>query len=210
MQVGNAYVNRHITGAIVRRQPFGGWKRSSVGRGAKTGGPGDILRFVRFRRVGDRPLARETTESYRRLWADQFGRSLDRSGLRGESNLLRYCPVSGVIMRVGPATVDADIASLRTAASITGTAVEVSGPTARGEVDVVEDDATLAGRLARARVERVRLLAPVNDAVRRAAHGADVAIDDTAVTDDGRVELACWLKEQAISRTLHRHGRLPG
>ena len=52
VEVGNAYVNRHTTGAIVRRQPFGGWKRSSVGRGAKTGGPDDILRFVTFRRPG--------------------------------------------------------------------------------------------------------------------------------------------------------------
>ena len=35
VEVGNAYVNRHITGAIVQRQPFGGWKRSSVGCGPK-------------------------------------------------------------------------------------------------------------------------------------------------------------------------------
>src|SRR5688572_5395113 len=33
VEVGNAYVNRHTTGAIVRRQPFGGWKRSVVGPG---------------------------------------------------------------------------------------------------------------------------------------------------------------------------------
>ena len=39
VEVGNAYVNRHITGAIVQRQPFGGWKRSSVGCGPKAGGP---------------------------------------------------------------------------------------------------------------------------------------------------------------------------
>ncbi len=39
VEVGNAYVNRSITGAIVQRQPFGGWKRSSVGPGAKAGGP---------------------------------------------------------------------------------------------------------------------------------------------------------------------------
>ena len=39
VQAGNLYVNRGITGAIVRRQPFGGWKRSSVGTGAKAGGP---------------------------------------------------------------------------------------------------------------------------------------------------------------------------
>ena len=39
VEVGNAYVNRHITGAVVRRQPFGGWKASVVGPGAKAGGP---------------------------------------------------------------------------------------------------------------------------------------------------------------------------
>src|SRR4029077_12918083 len=38
-RVGHAYVNRGITGAIVQRQPFGGWKRSSVGCGPKAGGP---------------------------------------------------------------------------------------------------------------------------------------------------------------------------
>ncbi|MDI3331598.1 MAG: bifunctional proline dehydrogenase/L-glutamate gamma-semialdehyde dehydrogenase [Micrococcus sp.] len=39
VHAGNLYVNRGITGAIVRRQPFGGWKRSSVGAGTKAGGP---------------------------------------------------------------------------------------------------------------------------------------------------------------------------
>ena len=39
VQAGNLYINRVITGAIVRRQPFGGWKRSGVGPGAKVGGP---------------------------------------------------------------------------------------------------------------------------------------------------------------------------
>lgn len=39
VEVGNAYVNRGITGAIVQRQPFGGWKNSSVGPGAKAGAP---------------------------------------------------------------------------------------------------------------------------------------------------------------------------
>ena len=43
VQAGNLYVNRGITGAIVRRQPFGGWKRSSVGLGSKAGGPNYVL-----------------------------------------------------------------------------------------------------------------------------------------------------------------------
>ena len=39
VEVGNAYVERGITGAIVRRQSFGGWKNSAIGGGAKAGGP---------------------------------------------------------------------------------------------------------------------------------------------------------------------------
>jgi RHH-type transcriptional regulator, proline utilization regulon repressor / proline dehydrogenase / delta 1-pyrroline-5-carboxylate dehydrogenase len=46
MQAGNLYVNRKITGAIVRRQPFGGWKESSFGPGAKAGGPNYVAQFV--------------------------------------------------------------------------------------------------------------------------------------------------------------------
>ena len=45
VQVGNAYVNRGITGAIVQRQPFGGWKKSSVGLGSKAGGPNYLMLF---------------------------------------------------------------------------------------------------------------------------------------------------------------------
>lgn len=37
VQAGNAYVNRSTVGAVVRRQPFGGWKRSAVGAGTKAG-----------------------------------------------------------------------------------------------------------------------------------------------------------------------------
>ncbi|MFT4051140.1 MAG: bifunctional proline dehydrogenase/L-glutamate gamma-semialdehyde dehydrogenase [Microbacterium sp.] len=43
VQAGNLYVNRGITGAIVQRQPFGGWKRSSVGAGTKAGGPNYLV-----------------------------------------------------------------------------------------------------------------------------------------------------------------------
>jgi RHH-type proline utilization regulon transcriptional repressor/proline dehydrogenase/delta 1-pyrroline-5-carboxylate dehydrogenase len=42
--VGNLYINRQITGAMVGRQPFGGNRLS--GAGAKAGGPGYLLEFV--------------------------------------------------------------------------------------------------------------------------------------------------------------------
>jgi RHH-type proline utilization regulon transcriptional repressor/proline dehydrogenase/delta 1-pyrroline-5-carboxylate dehydrogenase len=42
--VGNLYINRKITGAIVRRQPFGGFKMSGVG--SKAGGPDYLIQFM--------------------------------------------------------------------------------------------------------------------------------------------------------------------
>jgi RHH-type proline utilization regulon transcriptional repressor/proline dehydrogenase/delta 1-pyrroline-5-carboxylate dehydrogenase len=47
--VGNLYVNREITGAMVGRQPFGGNKLS--GTGTKAGGPAYLLQFVEPRVV---------------------------------------------------------------------------------------------------------------------------------------------------------------
>jgi RHH-type proline utilization regulon transcriptional repressor/proline dehydrogenase/delta 1-pyrroline-5-carboxylate dehydrogenase len=47
--VGNLYVNRAITGAMVGRQPFGGNRLS--GTGTKAGGPGYLLQFVEPRVV---------------------------------------------------------------------------------------------------------------------------------------------------------------
>ena len=44
LQVGNLYLNRNITGALVDRQPFGGFKMSGIG--AKAGGPDYLLQFV--------------------------------------------------------------------------------------------------------------------------------------------------------------------
>jgi RHH-type proline utilization regulon transcriptional repressor/proline dehydrogenase/delta 1-pyrroline-5-carboxylate dehydrogenase len=49
--VGNLYVNRAITGAMVARQPFGGNRLS--GTGTKAGGPGYLLQFVEPRVVSE-------------------------------------------------------------------------------------------------------------------------------------------------------------
>ncbi|MGV0027650.1 L-glutamate gamma-semialdehyde dehydrogenase [Phormidesmis priestleyi] len=48
-EVGNLYINRGITGAIVARQPFGGFKLSGVG--SKAGGPDYLLQFLEPRVV---------------------------------------------------------------------------------------------------------------------------------------------------------------
>ncbi len=57
VEAGNLYVNRGITGAIVQRQPFGGWKRSSVGAGAKAGGPNYLVGLGRWRATSGAPAS---------------------------------------------------------------------------------------------------------------------------------------------------------
>ncbi|AGH95874.1 proline dehydrogenase family protein [Pseudobdellovibrio exovorus] len=44
LEVGNMYINRGITGAMVERHPFGGFKMSGIG--SKTGGPDYLRQFM--------------------------------------------------------------------------------------------------------------------------------------------------------------------
>ncbi len=117
VQAGNLYVNRTITGAIVQRQPFGGWKRSSIGPTAKAGGPNYLATLTDFGSkpantrevIKDKQLlqilalaaASELTDSELESLTrglqndiatlrDYFAVSTDPSGLRSEINVLRY------------------------------------------------------------------------------------------------------------------------
>ncbi len=56
LQVGNLYINRKITGALVDRQPFGGFKLSGIG--SKAGGPDYLQQFLIPRTVTENTLRR--------------------------------------------------------------------------------------------------------------------------------------------------------
>ncbi len=55
-RVGNLYINRPITGALVDRQPFGGFKLS--GAGTKAGGPDYLLEFLQARAITENTMRR--------------------------------------------------------------------------------------------------------------------------------------------------------
>ena len=55
-RVGNLYLNRGITGALVERQPFGGFAMSGVG--SKAGGPDYLLQFLEPRSITENTLRR--------------------------------------------------------------------------------------------------------------------------------------------------------
>jgi len=54
LRAGNVYVNRATTGAVVGRQPFGGWGLSGVG--SKAGGPDYLLQFTDPRAITESTL----------------------------------------------------------------------------------------------------------------------------------------------------------
>ena len=58
-RVGNLYINRPITGAMVGRQPFGGFRMSGIG--SKAGGPDYLLQFMEPRVVTENTLRRGFT-----------------------------------------------------------------------------------------------------------------------------------------------------
>jgi RHH-type proline utilization regulon transcriptional repressor/proline dehydrogenase/delta 1-pyrroline-5-carboxylate dehydrogenase len=56
LEVGNLYINRPITGALVGRQPFGGFRLSGIG--SQAGGPDYLLQFVIPRTITENTLRR--------------------------------------------------------------------------------------------------------------------------------------------------------
>lgn len=128
VQAGNGYINRGTTGAIVQRQPFGGWKESRFGIGYKAGGPNYLIPFFQAEETGlpqERQLPREeilhwahsldtasffqhikekhffqtALESYAFFWEHYFSKGHDPSSIPGQENLLLYRSLPFVCVR---------------------------------------------------------------------------------------------------------------
>jgi RHH-type proline utilization regulon transcriptional repressor/proline dehydrogenase/delta 1-pyrroline-5-carboxylate dehydrogenase len=196
VQVGNAYVNRHITGAIVQRQPFGGWKRSSIGAGQKPGGPSHLHGYGTWSQ-GDADPAR-AGDSFASAWAAHFSRDNDPTALACEGNVLRYRPLDAVIV-IAP--VDADITR----------ALALRAANTCGVSLIIVPEETEALRIASGMTPhftRVRAPSGASADLRRRLQRLGIDVDDAPLTASGTVELPHWLLEQSISRTRHRYGRL--
>ncbi|MCW3767082.1 bifunctional proline dehydrogenase/L-glutamate gamma-semialdehyde dehydrogenase [Paenarthrobacter ureafaciens] len=153
IQAGNLYVNRGITGAIVQRQPFGGWKKSAVGAGTKAGGPnyliglgnwvpaeahakrGTVLQGAAAEILAAAKSVDATSEELRVLeqslfsdadaWASEFGTRKDVSALTAERNVFRYRPIP-VTIRLSEGERIADLLRVVAAGAVAGSALKVS------------------------------------------------------------------------------------
>jgi len=135
MLAGNLYINRMTTGAIVRRQPFGGIRKSSIGSGRKAGGFNYLTQFSNITTPPPSKLhtkSNELLEHYRAVlnvdgleqildicanfvyWVDkEFSKEHDYSNIRGESNHIKYLGMKSVLLRVeNSATVEQIICSI--------------------------------------------------------------------------------------------------
>ncbi|WP_034648062.1 bifunctional proline dehydrogenase/L-glutamate gamma-semialdehyde dehydrogenase [Cellulomonas sp. HZM] len=214
-EVGNAYVNRHITGAIVRRQPFGGWKASVVGPGAKAGGPHYVAQLGRWADSPDVPEAPDAwlawaTADDERAWRETFSREHDPSGLRAEANVLRYRPVPSLVLRVRAGAAAEHVARVRHAAAVAGVPVRVSDVADESDEAFARRVQLGAGSSAAPVVGRVRVVGGAEPALRAAAaaRAGEVTLLDGPVLASAERELLTVLREQAISRTLHRFGHV--
>lgn len=123
IEAGNCYINRSITGAIVRRQPFGGYKASSIGPGSKAGGPNYLIHLMEVEQIASpneraskspllRPLEQflkktkielslweQAAESYA-FWWERYRKDEDPSKVVGQDNFLRYVPHKGMVLRL--------------------------------------------------------------------------------------------------------------
>ena len=123
IEAGNLYVNRTITGAIVRRQPFGGCKASGFGPGAKAGGPGYLPQLMHITQAQlptdlaklppavralaeflddeeERELYLTSARSYA-YWWKKLRQPVDPSLLLGQDNLFQHVPRGKMILRIG-------------------------------------------------------------------------------------------------------------
>ena len=202
VEVGNAYVNRSTTGAIVRRQPFGGWKASAVGPGAKAGGPNYIAGLQRWSVIDVAAWdAHAWQESMAMWWAREIDTGHDPSGLTAERNVFRYRPLAGAVLVIADDPDAPAVVVATTAAARCGAALEIVRAGERGAlIDRLGD---------RDRpVSKVRVLCPIDDELRCAVLDAGVALDETPVVPHGRLELLRWVREQSVSVTNHRYGNV--
>jgi RHH-type proline utilization regulon transcriptional repressor/proline dehydrogenase/delta 1-pyrroline-5-carboxylate dehydrogenase len=153
IHAGNLYVNRTITGAIVARQPFGGWKKSAVGAGAKAGGPNYLVGLGTWAPakatgvaasgaphaagalVDAAGLAGADAESAKRLAASAAAAmathfaTRDITGLKAEHNVFRYVkPIAPVRVRLAEGAPLADLVKALAAATVSPAVLEVSTP----------------------------------------------------------------------------------
>ena len=203
IEAGNAYVNRGITGAVVRRQPFGGWKRSSVGPTAKAGGPNYVNSLRSWHSLSDVDAALEGAKKW---WRETGKNAVDPSNLGVERNLFRYRrTVTPIVVRCDETTDQATIRFLEGLRDGCGLHIEIS---AQSHIDssLPHRHESVAELVSRSNeFAKVRWLSSEPLAQRQLLEQG-ISVDPRSIAQRGEVEAPRWFLEQAVAITNHRYG----
>ena len=191
IEAGNLYVNRGITGAIVNRQPFGGWKRSAVGPNAKAGGLNYVNTLRNWPRVTNLEAAIYGVNTW---WAKVGSQAIDRSGLVVEKNFQRYRHyLAPIVVVVDESTTQAEKSLIHHISETLGAKVIFTT-----DLDDVKES-----------YSRVRWLAsskpPIYSEMQKG-----ISIDHRPIAQRGDIEAPRWLIEQSVAITYHRYGNPNG
>ncbi|MEM9775006.1 MAG: aldehyde dehydrogenase family protein, partial [Chloroflexota bacterium] len=195
IEAGNIYINRGTTGAIVQRQPFGGWKKSVFGNGAKAGGPNYVAGLGTWVPQAENFELSAVKTSYNDWMDHYFSQEHDPTGLIGESNHFRYIPVKRMGLLIGPSTSKDKVRLVEEAALTAGVSLVIS-----------HSDQDLIPQLAH--LERVRILGTPSVELLKAAQKQHIHVIAEPVSPDGRLELRHYFREQAVTETRHRYGNI--
>lgn len=164
IRAGNCYINRGITGAIVRRQPFGGCKSSAFGPGIKVGGPNYLIPLMHAREIelpkeldiippsiedlsqqfeeslspDQLKIWRASIKSYAYQSKHYFSRGHDPSKLKGQDNFLRFIPRKKVLLRLQEKDKEIDVLRVIVACMFCGTPLEISYETRNQTLDSIK------------------------------------------------------------------------
>jgi RHH-type proline utilization regulon transcriptional repressor/proline dehydrogenase/delta 1-pyrroline-5-carboxylate dehydrogenase len=205
VEAGNAYLNRGVTGAVVNRQPFGGWKRSSVGPSAKAGGRNYVNCLRRWPELHDVASALDELGQW---WRDVGSQARDEAGLSVEANVQRYRhTLAPIVVRID-GSFDAEQAQyVAGIAAVTGAEVTFSADAEVASVPrcTIESVDELVARAAN--VAKVRWL---SDEVAPAAALLEegISTDRRPLAQSGAIEGPRWLLEQSVAMTRHRYGNV--
>lgn len=223
---GNCYINRGITGAIVERQPFGGCKDSSFGKGAKAGGPNYVLQFMTAEQK-HKPFEEEkisdelktlcqgnediekTLRNYQYYFNRYFSRSHDPLKRLGQDNLQVYVPHDLIHLRAVSQDKVEDILKIVGACAITKTKLEISSAVPFSQFPtIVESDEEFIKRIWNRPFKRIRMLTKPTTELYQSFADSFCRLHLGQVLDNGRLELLHYLREVAYSIDYHRYGYL--
>ena len=191
IEAGNLYVNRGITGAIVNRQPFGGWKRSAVGPNAKAGGLNYVNTLRNWPRVTNLDAAIFGVNTW---WKKIGSQAIDRSGLIVEKNYQRYRHF------VGPIVVVVDESTTQEEKSLVHHISETTGASVIFTTDLND---------VKEKYVRIRWLASSKPPIYEELQNG-ISVDCRPIAQRGDIEASRWLVEQSVAITYHRYGNPNG